>query len=375
MSKSVRTTPAITVNQVASVLDVFAGAEQNVLILSNPGIGKTTVIGEWAAARKAQLIVLVASLLDRLDLAGLPTFAKVAELGDLQVTAFAPNKMIAGLSKEHNPNGGPVVLYFNEFNAAPESVFPVLYRLLNERAINGMRLRDNVTIVADGNSATAASAGRNLHEALKRRFAIFEIVSDITAWMAWADKHNIDARLMAFLMLNGQCLNDFDPSKRNRNQYACEASWEKLSKVFEKVAKVTDVGLKQAMIAAVIGSEAGAMLLAYLAHFDRLPDVAKMLENPETCSIPEEIDVLSVTISYLYNAYRSNDKQAPAAMVLAARLLSGKFPEMGAYLLRLIGLDKQKWAGLARSDSFKKIVFPALEAKPEVMSAILAWKA
>ena len=373
MAKSHPTVPTITVDQIAPVLEVLSG--QNAFFLSDPGVGKTQEIGLWAASRKAQFIVLVASLLDRMDLAGLPYFSTVETLGGLKVTTFCPNKMVAELSKEHNPEGGAVVVYFNELNAAPESVFPVLYRLLNERAINDMTLRDNVIIVADGNLQTSASAGRNLQEAMKRRFAMFEIVSDVAVWMNWADQHNIDSRLMAFLMLNAQCLNDFDPTKRNRNQFACEASWERLSKVFEKIVQTKNLRLKQAMIASLVGAEAGAMLLAYITHFDRLPNIAAMMEKPETCPLPEEIDILSVTISYLYNAYRSNEKQANAALIIAARLLSGKFPEMGAYLLRLLALNKDKWAHMARGETFKKSVFPALEKNPDVMAAIQANKA
>jgi hypothetical protein len=371
MPELISTHPTITVNQIQEVLTIFKG-QHNVFFLSQPGIGKTMAVSAWAKSMNAELIVEVASLLDRLDLAGLPHLEQYNELANIErVTVFAPNSKIAKLSKEHNPNGGEVVVYFNEFNAAPESVYPVLYRLLNERAIGNLTIRDNVHFVADGNPAQSQSAGRNLQEALKRRFAVFSVETNFRAWAAWANENGIDGRVVSFLNYNQNHLNDFDPCKRHRLTYACPASWEKLSNVLNNILSVQSEGLQRASYAAVVGSEAGAQFSGYIANISKLPDLEKMLAEPDKCKLPEEADVLSLVIGCIYNLAVKEEKNVIPALTIGLRLID-THTEWGAFLFRSFAQNTALWRGVTKSKFFLEKAMPTLAAKKSLMDAIFA---
>lgn len=364
---------SIHVDQIGTVLNIVAGAKHNALFLSLPGVGKTAEISLWAEQQGAELIVEVASLLDRLDLAGLPFLdqAEGALAGIDKQTKFAPNSKIAQLSKEHNPNGGKVVVYFNEFNSAPESVYPVLYRLLNERAIGDLHIRENVTFCADGNPASAQSAGRNLQEALKRRFAVFNVETNFPVWERWAVNHNIDGRIIAFLGYNAQFLNDFDGTKRHRLTYACPASWEKFSSVVAPIFDLADENLRLASTSAFIGAEAGAQFTAYMSNYAKLPDIDKLLAEPKKSALPQSADVLWLTIGTIYNRVTENGKLLDAALTIAGRLIDDQ-ADFGVFMLRSMARNTTLQKRVNQSPVFMKELMPKLTQRPDLCDAIFA---
>jgi hypothetical protein len=288
-------------------------------IISPPGFGKTTGVAMFSESIDAELFTVVASTLDRLDISGLPERTNDSRLGS--VTEFAPMRLIAELSKERNPDGGKAVLYFNELNAAPESVLPVLYRLFNERAVCGLTLRDNVILVADGNPSSSASAGRDLQMALRRRFAWLVIEPSVPVWQKWALHNGIDARVISFFNAGDFAAHfcDFDPKKRDRLTYSCPASWTKLA-------------------TGIVGMEAGTAFAAYLKHMDSLPDVNKVLANPDDCALPKKADILGLLCGSVVNHVVKHPEKTEGAIKLCIRLAESSeeniYSEFGAFLFR-----------------------------------------
>jgi MoxR-like ATPase len=166
------THPNINVSHVPEILRLCGKLQITPFFLSNPGIGKTQQVEAYAKAQRAELMVLVASLLDRTDFQ-FPLLDK--EQGTVR---FVPLEELKHLSVEHNPDGGPVILYWNELNASPETLYPVLYRLINERKLGKLTLRANVMQLADGNPTVASSVVNDLPGPAKRRFQWFVLRVD-----------------------------------------------------------------------------------------------------------------------------------------------------------------------------------------------------
>ncbi len=353
-------------------------------ILSSPGFGKTSQVAAFASDIEAELITQVASTLDRLDVAGLPQTVKDATLGN--VTEFAPMRLMASLSKERNPDGPKVVLYFNELNAAPESVYPVLYRLFNERSICGLTLRDNVILIADGNPSSSASAGREMQMALRRRFAWLVIQEDIPVWQKWAMAHGVDARVVSFFSAADFAKHfcDFDPKARQRITYSCPASWTKLARKLDVILD-TFSSHEERMTAfcGLVGMESGTAFSAYIKHMDDLPDVQSILENPEEAVLPKKADILSLlcgsVINYVVKNAAKDSKLIDKAALLCARLVETKgdeqnqFPEFGAFLFRSLYNSNPKTVGakLVRSKASDKIIKLVMQDK-DMMDALQA---
>ncbi len=319
----IETTAAITLRELPSVLRLAADKHRSVFLLSTPGVGKTEVITTLAREGDATLLVLVASLLDRLDLAGLPY--TYTDASGRSVTGFAPMAQMAELSNEHNPDGGPVWLYLNELNAAADlSVMPTLYRLIAERAVGQLTLRDNVFIVADGNPSSSLSAGRELHMAMRRRFQWFHVRADLAVWREWALAHGVDARVPAFFGVPAFTphFSNFDPSDRMALTFGCPATWARLGNDLAGIERISEnkPELRLALICGHVGAKAGTDFVGYLNHAEKIPDAGKALANPARAPIPEEIDQLSLLCGSMVNLCAQTPRLTDNALRYALRL-------------------------------------------------------
>jgi hypothetical protein len=344
----------IRIDQLQEELDLWLPDGVPVFIQSVPGVGKTELVHSYAKKIEAEVVVWVASMMDRLDLAGLPFVDKEKEV---KITEFAPFSDVVHLSKEVCPKGPSVILYLNEFNAAPESVKPVFYRLLAERQIGHLNLRDNVYIIADGNPPYRGSAGKELQWAEKRRFAMYHLVPDMKAWLKWAYNNGIHPMILSFLEYGGfgKHFENFDPQRRDRLNWANPSSWEKLSRVLDQVLERKGNVLNT--VESVIGHEAGADFFAYINHYKDLPDINKILKSPATADLPNKMDILSLVCVSVEEKVRESKKNLKPAVQLASRLLdSDDKSEYGMFLYRLLCRNSEYRQEVIIMDEFKESV-------------------
>ena len=360
------------------MLALFCNAEMHPFLLSLPGIGKTTQVRSFADQLKAKLFVESAALLDRLDLAGLP-YTEVN--AGHRVTRFAPCDLIREVCIETNPDGPKSVIYFNEINAADESVLPSLYRLFDERAVGGLHLRPNVFMIADGNPASSMSSGRDLPMALRRRFCWLSVTNDLKSFERWASNADIDLRILAFLNCAdfGRFLNDFDPTKRDRLTYACPASWAKLSKILPEAMKLKE-DARNVAFAALIGMEAAASLCAFLKHQEKLPRISAILADPERAALPGKTELLSLVVAGVVSAcVQEVGRALSPALQLGVRMINAlptagsdeaQLPEYGVFLLRLLMRNDRLRQHVQKNPNYPRML-AALESRPELMEAIV----
>ena len=351
-------------------------------------MGKTTEITAFSRSIGAELHVWVASLLDRIDLAGIPHVASVSigDQEDCRVTKFAPMQAMAMLSNEMNPSGGPAVLYFNEVNSAPESVLATLLRLFNERAIGELTLRDNVMLIADGNPASSQSIGRDLPMALRRRFMWLALDASLGEWKQWGLLNGVDARILAFFEVPAflPLFNNFEPKKRDALTYACPASWSHLSNTLRatKEAEAGGTSLTEydrlVLFSGEVGQEAGAAFAGFLKLAAQIPDAAQVLNNANRAELPKDVQMRALLAGSIINLVRNEPLLVERAMQVAHRFFTpgpDSTPEYGLFLARSISSIPalkylaQKTAAFGAMAKFlttESDMFDALRAKPAV---------
>lgn len=375
---TIQTHPTVSISDLPACLVPLLKIGDVPFMLSTPGLGKTETAMALARELGAAFVPFVASMMDRLDLGGLPHVTETSFNGGpkVSVAAFAPNSLMASLSVELNPNGGPVLLYLNEFNAAPESTLPVFMRLLNERAIGALTLRKNVFIIADGNPASSNSCGHDLPEALKRRLRPFLVTTSVPAWTTWAVGNEIDGRIITFLSTSGfeKHFNDFDANRPDRLTYSTPAGWSRLSPALAGAESLTgDSHL--ALVSAYVGVESAVAFEGFLAHKDSLPNIAEMLKSPMDCPLPTKPDVLAYMVGAVVEVCRAPKGPITGAIQLTERLLGDKSagrPEFGALLARMLLGDK-KLVTKMRADAAKDALASLLRSvsqNPSLMRAL-----
>jgi hypothetical protein len=366
-----------TIEHIRKHLAVARRAKRSIFFLSSPGLGKTSEIGAFAVSIKADLHVMVASLLDRIDLSGIPhvTNVKFGEQTEMRVTKFAPMELMANLSNEANPNGKPAVLYFNEVNSAPETVQATLLRIFNERAIGDLTLRDNVMLVADGNPASSMSIGRDLPMAMRRRFSWVCIAAALAPWKKWGLENNVDGRVLSFFEVQAFAghFSNFDPKKRENLTYACPASWTQLSSALQAMEAVErEEGLRFSdedrlvNFTGEVGMEAGAAFAGYLKFAAKIPNAKEVLDNPEGAKLPDDTQMRALLVGSVVNLVREKSDYVNPAMVLAQRMFDRKTsdtPEYGVFLARALATIPSLSAKVQRSPGFKAMAEILLKEK------------
>jgi hypothetical protein len=314
----------LTIADIPNILEFAFEEHTNLFLIGDPGLGKTQVIGQFARKLAAKhtgttFTTFVASMLDRLDIAGLPF------RNDKGLTSFALMEEIAMATVEHNADGAPHIIYLNEVNSAPDSVQPVLLRLLSERSVGGCHLRDNVMLVADGNHATTSRIAKEMPEPSKRRFEWIHLRVDKKVWIDYAFKSDCDARVIAFIQAHSSdgVLSDFQSGEaRGRVTYACPASWSRLGKELNRLmARFDSRGLIfQAWVDGCVGAGVGKQFCAFLEHQNSLPDIKETLlalSKAKTLDIfPDKMDVQYMFLVLAANLVIEN----PTSEILGAAL-------------------------------------------------------
>lgn len=360
--------PSITIDQLEPHLSLAWRCNRSLFVIGDFGVGKTTVVSRFAEKNKAKFYTMVASMMDRLDLGGLP-------YGDLEsgTTRTRPSAITAELSVEKNPSGPPAILYLNEFNAAPDSVQPVFLRLIGERKVGELNIRDNVLIVADGNPSTASRLSRDLPEPTRRRFNWLVVRSSASVWCDYAAATGINPLVPAFVSQQSRFFYTFDPSKKHHLCYACGASWERLARDLEPASEIMGVSSEafSTWVCGVVGPEAGQQFSAFLRHRNAIPDVFKFLEKPKSAPIPKEPDAFWVFLASVTQVTTgSPEKYLNPSSIFAARLFQEGMTEAAVYLVRYL-IKSPEVGGKLWDASGGEAVMEEIMKHPDLVQALL----
>lgn len=141
-----------------SALAVAVGAGVPVLLWGAPGTGKSSVVRQLAETLGWPCEVVIASIREPSDFAGLPV---VVDGG----VRFAPPTWATALSE-----AGRGLLFLDEISTAPPAVQAALLRVVLERTVGDLRLPDQVAVVAAANPPDQAADGWDLSAPLANRF-------------------------------------------------------------------------------------------------------------------------------------------------------------------------------------------------------------
>lgn len=128
------------------------------LLVGPPGVGKSASIARWGADNGLKTWVVIASLREPTDFAGLPVVSTDTFKGDdgrnYPVVQFAP----PSFATEAGDKGG--LIFLDEITTAPPAVQAALLRAVLDLAFGDYQLpRDKVAIVAAANPPELSAGG------------------------------------------------------------------------------------------------------------------------------------------------------------------------------------------------------------------------
>lgn len=196
----------MTINEsIYMALSVSDASKVNLLLMGNPGSGKTTSVEFFAKANNMKMVLLRGSQSSPEEILGY-------EVNDGEMYCY-DNVNVRVASKvcpkwynslmENSKNGIRTLLFLDEITTASSFVQATLLQVIFGREIdNGYRLPDDTFVVAAGNYAGNLSSDFNLIPPLMNRFCIYnvEITSeDIKSFMSrYSDRQDIVSKLKSF---------------------------------------------------------------------------------------------------------------------------------------------------------------------------------
>jgi MoxR-like ATPase len=183
-----------------------------VFIWGPPGIGKSSLVAQFAEQLGLPCVSLLGSQLAPEDLIGVPQI----EDG---VSRFCPPAAIARRE--------PYCLFLDELNACSHEVQKAFYSLIHERRIGEYRLPEGSIVVGAGNRAQDSAIVKPMSSALLNRMVHVHLQVSHRDWMAWAHANGIHPHVLAYLELRPDHLWSAPP--KHEEPFSTPRSWHMLS--------------------------------------------------------------------------------------------------------------------------------------------------
>lgn len=202
-----------------------------------------------------------------------------------------------------------VVWVLDELSAAPKSIQPPIYRLLQEGQIEGYKVPRNVLMIAAGNDKDDRAIAIDMSSAMANRIVHFDVRPSLDAWKNWGLRtftHLVDGvrthihpMVIAFHNSNdGEYLHKMDTETMGMMKgFPTLRSWEKVSDDLYKYANASE-RMRELRVIGHVGQEAGAAFNTFYRIHDKLPDADRIL-NGEIRDIPEEDHLKYAVLSNL----------------------------------------------------------------------------
>ena len=317
---------SVTPSQLIELLGKMIPARLPVLITGAPGVGKSDIVAQSAAAANAELLISHPAVADPTDAKGLPW----PKAGDSEAT-FLPFGELARALKATVPT----VWLLDDLGQAPPAVQASYMQLLLARRVNGHILPDCVTFIAATNRRGDRAGVSGILEPVKSRFAaIVELEPTIDDWSNWAYAQGINPVLIAFLRFRPALLCNFQASADLTNS-PLPRTWSNLAKL--EALKLSPA-VESAAMAGAVGEGAALEYLAFRQMANSLVNLDAILLDPDRAAIPSKPSELYAT-----------------AVGLAGRANAGNFARIATYATRLaVEADKGEFAVLLVRDAQRR---------------------
>jgi MoxR-like ATPase len=221
------------------------------MIWGPPGIGKSSIVAQVAAAHKLDFIDVRLSQLAPTDLRGLP----VPENG--RSRWFPP---------EFLPDQGRGILFLDELNMAPPAMQGIAQQLILDRKVGSYVVPEGWFIWAAGNRKEDKASVFEMPAPLANRFLHLSVGPDFDSFKAHALATDFHEQVIAFLSFRPSLLHKPDP---NSPAWPSPRSWEMASRLHGANLDV----------APVVGEGAAAEFEAYRKIYNSLPDLMAIVEG------------------------------------------------------------------------------------------------
>jgi hypothetical protein len=204
---------SLSVNQ-TELLDVLlnVAVTRPVFIWGAPGIGKSSIVENFAHSLGLPCVSLLGSQLAPEDIIGVPQIIDGKSV-------FCPPRMIA--------RDEPYCLFLDELNACSQEVQKSFYSLIHDKRIGEYFLPEGSIIIGAGNRAQDNAIVKPMSSALINRMFHVELIASHRDWLKWAGQNGIHPYILEYIGLRPDHLWKQPP--KTEEPFSTPRSWHMLS--------------------------------------------------------------------------------------------------------------------------------------------------
>jgi hypothetical protein len=287
-------------SDVSRALAALVPTARPVYLWGPPGCGKSSIVRQAAGTLGLDLVDVRATLLDPVDLRGLPRLD-----GDSAV--WLPPAFL--------PRGGTGLLFLDELAQAAPLVQAACLQLTLDRKIGEYALPDGWAVVAASNRSEDRAGTHRLISPLLNRFVHLDLEVSNDDWQQWAVTAGVVPEVRSFLAYRPALLFGFDP-QANPRAFPTPRSWQFVSDALARAP----ADLLHPVVGGCVGDGPAAEFLGFLRLYRELPDLSVVLSKPDSSPVPREPAVLYALVGALVEKCKTDPGCLGGFVAYALRL-------------------------------------------------------
>jgi hypothetical protein len=245
------------------------------------------LLGKDCLYTGAILVDIRLSQYDSVDLRGFPQADKKTG-----TAIWYPPSTLPFIGVDAFPDDKLVVVFFDEAPDAKNDVFAVMQQLTLDRCIGEHVLKPNVRILLAGNLESDQGLAKKFPLPLSNRLLHFEAVNTVDEFCVYAQSQGVPPVFTAFWQFRQELVNTYDP-KKTTPIVATPRTWFSAVDLWQD--KRLDPVIMEAAIIGAVGEGPAMEFLAFTDVWQNLPSIEKIIANPDTMPVPEELSIKYAT--------------------------------------------------------------------------------
>mgnify|MGYP003116899783 FL=1 len=250
----------------SNIVHHVTNVRKPVLLRGRHGIGKSTVVYQFADKMGLPVVERRASQMTEGDLVGLPSIKGNS-------TRFNPPDWFKTACDK------PVVLFLDEVDRATIEVRQGIFELTDSRKLNGHTLHEDTLVFAAVNGGEHGSQYQvgEMDPAELDRWTVFDVEPSVEDWLNWAKDNSVSDITWDFINQNRMHLehsDDYEPNK----VYPSRRSWERLDGCLRQANLLEEASpTLYTLTSAFVGFEAAVAFNDFVQNYDRQVTVEDIL--------------------------------------------------------------------------------------------------
>lgn len=302
MNHDLKISKTVKPKELVHIIGIMFDLQQPLFIWGPPGCGKSAIAKQVADEKKVNYYDIRATLLDPVDLRGVPNI--ITRPDGTRLTEWCPPDFL--------PNEEQALVNFDELNSAAPQVQAAFYQIILDRCVGNWKAKPGVVFIACGNREGDRGVVNRMPAPLANRFVHVELCPDVDDWSEWIYKKyasssneiEAGADIASFIRFKRDLLFKFDPLQDLR-AFPTPRAWEKVLQqlIYFRLTKLP-FDICESIASGTVGPGAAGELIGFLKLKDELPDVDNILAGGPW-NVPKKIDVLHALCGSL--ATRANE--------------------------------------------------------------------